>query len=129
MFSHITLGTNDFPKAMAFYDTMLAPLGSLRQLTIEEYSFAACGPEEQPPQFFIGAPFDEESATAGNGTHIALLAPNRAAVGGLHDAALAEGRSDEDTPGPRPHYHEHYYGAYVRDLDGNKIQACCHTPE
>jgi len=63
---------------------------------------------------------------AGNGSHVAFLAPGRAAVREFHAAVLAHGGSDEGAPGPRPHYHRNYYGAYARDPDGNKLQACCH---
>lgn len=71
-------------------------------------------------------PFDDNPATAGNGAHIAFLATRRSAVDAFHAAAMANGGSDEGAPGPRPHYHDHYYGAYVRDPEGNKLQAVCH---
>jgi catechol 2,3-dioxygenase-like lactoylglutathione lyase family enzyme len=89
----------------------------------------AYGPANQPPQFFVCTPYDERPASVGNGTHIALLAPSRAAVDAFHRTAIEAGGTDEGAPGPRPQYHEHYYGAYIRDLDGNKLQACCHEPE
>jgi catechol 2,3-dioxygenase-like lactoylglutathione lyase family enzyme len=129
MFSHITLGTNDIGKAIAFYNSVLATLGMERRYTNLEYDFAGYGEKGGKPQVFICKPFDEAPATHGNGTHIALLAPSRKMVDAFHVAALAAGGSDEGAPGPRPQYHEHYYGAYVRDLDGNKLQACCHDPE
>ena len=129
MFSHITLGTNDINKAIAFYDSVLATLGMERRYTELEHDFAGYGEKGGKPQVFICKPFDGAEASHGNGTHVALLAPNRAAVDAFHVAALALGGSDEGKPGLRPQYHEHYYGAYVRDLDGNKLQACCHDHE
>ena len=129
MFSHVTLGTNDLAKAMTFYDAVLATLGLRRLLTRAEHGFAGYGLQGARLGFFLCRPFDGGAATFGNGTHIALLAPDRASVSAFHAAALAAGGKNEGAPGPRPHYHEHYWGAYVRDLDGNKLQACCHRPE
>ena len=62
-------------------------------------------------------------------THVALVAENRAQVDAFHGAALAAGGTDNGGPGLRPHYHEHYYGAFVLDPDGNNIEAVCHAPE
>jgi len=129
MFSHVTLGANDLAKAVAFYDRLLAPLGMERLYTQLEDGFAGYGDKGGKPQVFICTPFNGGPATHGNGTHIAFLAPSRKAVDAFHAAALAAGGTDEGAPGPRPHYYEHYYGAYVRDRDGNKLQACCHKPE
>ena len=129
MFSHITLGTNDLVRAAVFYDTVLATLGMERRYNAPEHGLVGYGEQGGKPQVFICTPFDGEKATHGNGTHIALLAPSRDAVDCFHVAALAAGGSDEGAPGLRPQYHEHYYGAYVRDPDGNKLQACCHDPE
>jgi catechol 2,3-dioxygenase-like lactoylglutathione lyase family enzyme len=79
------------------------------------------------PKTFIGPTFDGKPAQPGNGVHIAYLVPSRRHVDAFHAAALAHGGSDEGAPGLRSHYHPHYYGAYVRDPDGNKIQAVCHS--
>ena len=78
-------------------------------------------------KIFIGATFDGKPATCGNGTHVAFLAKDRATVDAFYTAALAQGGSDEGPPGLRAHYHPNYYGAYVRDPDGNKLQAVCHS--
>jgi len=129
MLSHITLGTNDFDRALNFYDKVLAPLGIKRAWTQAEYGFAKYEGADGATPLFICKPFDGNPATHGNGTHIAFAAPNHAAVDAFHAAAMAEGGKDEGAPGPRPQYHEHYYGAYVRDPDGNKLQACCQKPE
>jgi catechol 2,3-dioxygenase-like lactoylglutathione lyase family enzyme len=60
--------------------------------------------------------------------HIAIAAPNRAAVDAFHRAALAAGGRDNGAPGLRPHYHPNYYAAFVRDPDGHNIEAVCHAP-
>lgn len=78
------------------------------------------------PKLFIVPPFDGKAAQSGNGAHVAFLVTERAIVDEFHKTGLEHGGSDEGAPGPRPHYHPNYYGAYVRDSDGNKIQAVCH---
>ena len=124
MFSHITLGTNDWPTAKAFY---LAVAGALElPLFLERDGGAAWG-EATGPKLFVGPAFDGAAATTGNGTHVAFLARSRAVVDAFYATALANGGSDEGPPGLRPHYHPNYYGAYVRDPDGNKLQAVCHS--
>jgi catechol 2,3-dioxygenase-like lactoylglutathione lyase family enzyme len=60
--------------------------------------------------------------------HVAFLAPSREVVHAFHEAALAAGGRDNGAPGLRPQYHEHYYGAYVLDPDGNNVEAVCHDP-
>ncbi|MDE0808619.1 MAG: VOC family protein [Alphaproteobacteria bacterium] len=80
----------------------------------------------QSAQFWVLSPFNRETATVGNGAHGAFLGPDRASVDAFHAAAMATGGVDEGAPGLRPQYHETYYGAYVRDPNGNKTQAVCH---
>lgn len=126
MFSHVTIGSNNVEKAMEFYDAVMAALGNERFYAAENavaYGTAAGA------KIWILAPFDGNEATAGNGAHVAFLAPNREAVHDFHEAALAHGGSDEGPPGPRPHYHANYYAAYVRDPEGNKLQAVCHRSQ
>ena len=126
MFSHITVGTNDLQRAGAFYDSVLGTIGHARSM--ERDTFVAYG-DRSGARFFVMAPFDGGAAAAGNGWHAAFSANTRAEVDAFHAAALAAGGIDEGAPGLRPHYHENYYGAYVRDPDGNKIQAVCKNPE
>ena len=125
MFSHATIGTNDIDRAVTFYDAVFACLGIERFYLKDDH--AGYG-KAHDDQVWVMKPFDGNPATVGNGTHIAFLAESRTQVDAFHDAALAHGGSDEGVPGLRPHYHPNYYGAYVRDPDGNKIQAVCHTP-
>lgn len=123
MFSHVTLGTNDYAKAEKFYDAVMAVLG--HPVMFKASGTAAYG-TPTGPKVFIVPPFDGKAAQPGNGVHVAFLVQERATVDAFHAAALAYGGVDEGAPGPRPHYHKNYYGAYVRDPDGNKIQAVCH---
>ena len=124
MFSHMTLGTNDLERARTFYEPVMAALGIEQPFSLPRTLVFG---ELAGPKLFIVSPFDGAPANSGNGTHAAFLAPNHAMVDAFHAAALAHGGSDEGAPGPRPHYHAHYYGAYVRDPDGNKLQAVCHS--
>ncbi len=124
MFSHITLGTNDIDRARRFYEPVMAALGIEQPFALPgSIVFGAM----IGPKLFIVSPFDGAAASHGNGTHAAFLASDHAMVDRFHAAALAHGGSDEGAPGLRPHYHANYYGAYVRDPDGNKLQAVCHS--
>ncbi|WP_244606624.1 VOC family protein [Arsenicitalea aurantiaca] len=73
--------------------------------------------------FSLNTPADGEQATTGNGTHIAFEVEKRAAVDACYQAALANGGMGDGAPGVRPEYDAHYYAAFVRDPDGNKIEA------
>jgi len=123
MFSHITLGTNDLERARRFYEPVMATLGIDQPFKLPDTLVFG---ELAGLKLFIVSPFDGGAAQAGNGPHAAFLAPDRRAVDAFHAAALASGGTDEGAPGLRPRYHAHYYGAYVRDPDGNKLQAVCH---
>lgn len=124
MFSHITLGTDNWPRSKRFYDAITQALNI--PVFLERDAGAAFG-EMVGPKLFVGPAFDGAPATSGNGTHVAFLAKSRAEVDAFYAAALETGGSDEGAPGMRPQYHPNYYGAYVRDPDGNKLQAVCHS--
>lgn len=117
--SHVSVGTNDFERAVAFYDAVLPTLGITRNLSHP----GAVAYGKAFPEFWVQTPIDEAPATVGNGTHVGFLAPSREAVDAFHAAALAAGAVDDGAPGPRPLYGEPYYGCFVRDLDGHKIEA------
>ncbi|QNK71049.1 VOC family protein [Variovorax sp. PAMC26660] len=124
MFSHITVGCTDLARAAAFYDALLTPLGLKRRaVTPDGGSEAACWvmPEQTLPRFYVYIPLDGEPASVGNGSMVAFGAPAPHAVDAAHEAALRHGGRDEGAPGPRPRYGQGYYGAYLRDPDGNKI--------
>lgn len=124
MFSHVTVGSNDLPKAKAFYDSLLMPLGVLRRA--DHPDAAGYGKQGHRPQLWIVRPLDRKPASAGNGITVGLEASDRASVDAAYKAAIAAGGRDEGPPGLRTHYHPNYYGAYLRDPDGNKICVVCH---
>lgn len=127
MYSHVTVGTNDIERAGRFYDAVLAPLGIVRHKSFRValgYAPEAFSGINAP--FWVLRPYDRKGASAGNGPMAAFAAGTRAAVDAFHAAAMAHGGTDEGPPGVRTHYHPDYYGAYVRDPDGNKLCAVCH---
>jgi len=129
MISHVFTGVGDFSAAHRFYAAVMTELGHAQRFRDDSKPWAAWQPAGGGrPLFIIGRPYDGAPANPGNGPMTALLAPSRAAVDAAHAAALANGGSCEGPPGLRPHYHPHYYGAYFRDPDGNKIGVCCHDP-
>lgn len=117
--SHVSAGVSDLGRAAAFYDSVLAVIGARR--IVDEPFGIAYGREF--PEFWIAPPHNGLPASPGNGTHFAFLAAERAQVHAFHAAALAAGGHDDGQPGPRPHYGKQYYGCFVRDRDGNKIEA------
>ncbi|CAN5887531.1 VOC family protein [soil metagenome] len=126
LFSHITIGSNDVARAKAFYDGVCQALGLAR---LADYPSAiAYGQPGGRPQLWILHPLDKNAASVGNGITLGLDAPDRPAVNAAHEAGLSGGGKDEGAPGLRTHYHPHYYGAYLRDPDGNKICVVCHKP-
>lgn len=130
MISHITLGTNDLERAKTFFAPIMKAL-SLVQVPMERSDpFVMWNNRETfRPAIALTKPENGKPHDAGNGQMLALLAPDRATVDTIHAMALSGGASDEGAPGLRPHYHPNYYGAYFRDLDGNKICIVCHDAE
>lgn len=124
MFSHITVGTRDLERAGRFYGAVLLPLGLKRRAVTPDGGPAAlCWVTEHAllPRFYVYMPYDGEPASAGNGSMVAFLAPTQEAVSAAHAGGLAQGGTDEGAPGMRPHYGDGYFGAYLRDPDGNKV--------
>jgi len=119
MLHHVSIGSNDIARARAFYDAVLATLGM--RVLAEDESSADYGAGEIV--FSVETPVDGRPATAGNGVHIAFQARDRATVQAFHRSGLAHGGRDDGAPGPRPEYDANYYGAFLRDPDGNKIEA------
>jgi catechol 2,3-dioxygenase-like lactoylglutathione lyase family enzyme len=118
MIHHLSLGVADLARAMAFYDRALAPLGWVR--VWDRHDAAGYG---RPGGEDVVALYVSARTGAGPGFHLALTAPSRAAVDAFHAAALAAGAADCGVPGPRPHYGEAYYAAFVIDPDGWKLEA------
>jgi catechol 2,3-dioxygenase-like lactoylglutathione lyase family enzyme len=127
MLSHTHLGVTDFPRAFAFYSILMEELGCVLKFTEPEKAWAGwMQPSVERPLFLIGHPVDGNPAQPGNGQMLALLARDRRTVDRCHAKALTFGCVDEGSPGLRPLYHPDFYGAYFRDLDGNKLCICCH---
>jgi catechol 2,3-dioxygenase-like lactoylglutathione lyase family enzyme len=130
MISHVFVGIGDFEPALSFYSEVLAELGLILKFSDPHKPWAGwMSPLAARPLFVISKPYDGQHAAPGNGQMVALLAPTRAAVDRAYARAIAMGGACEGAPGLRPHYHADYYGAYIRDLDGNKIGICCHDAE
>lgn len=123
--SHVSLGTNDFPSAKRFYDAVLATLGMRCVMDFDE----GAGYGREFPEFWVQLPFDGASANPGNGTHVCFNAATQEAVQAFHQKALELGAEDEGKPGVRKEYSDNYYAAFVRDLDGHKIEAMCRLPK
>jgi catechol 2,3-dioxygenase-like lactoylglutathione lyase family enzyme len=127
MLDHVGYPVSDYARSKAFYLAALAPLGYtlFREITDAETGGHGdhAGFGAPHPDFWIGT--GKACATT---THVAFRARDRAAVDAFYKAALAAGGRDNGAPGPRPHYHENYYGAFVLDPDGNNVEAVCHDP-
>jgi catechol 2,3-dioxygenase-like lactoylglutathione lyase family enzyme len=128
MIDHIGLAVSNMERSTAFYSNALKPL---RIAVIMEVSAEQTGGDahagfgkDNKAFFWIGTGNKPKG-----GAHVAFAAQTRAEVDSFYQAALAAGGRDNGAPGPRPHYHEHYYGAFVFDPDGNNIEAVCHRPE
>jgi predicted lactoylglutathione lyase len=118
MIGYVTLGTNDREKSSKFYDALCGELGVGRMMDNE--TFIAWGKPGGGAGIGLTKPFDGSAATVGNGVMVALEAKDQAQVQKLYDIALANGGTDEGAPGDRG---GGFYGAYFRDLDGNKLCA------
>ncbi len=124
MIDHTGILVRDWAKSKAFYDAAFAPLGySLLAEVPEQYTggVKVGGYGKAKPDFWL-----TENAEPGPGRHYAFVANSQAEVDAFYAAAMANGGTDNGGPGPRPHYHEHYYGAFVFDPDGNNVEAVFH---
>jgi catechol 2,3-dioxygenase-like lactoylglutathione lyase family enzyme len=127
MIDHTGLSASDFDKSKAFYTKALSAIG---YALLMEFPASVTGNtdvagfgEPPKPDFWI------YKGVANNPpVHVAFRVSSRAIVDAFYKAALAAGGRDNGAPGVRPHYHEHYYGAFVLDPDGNNIEAVCHSP-
>ena len=118
MIGYVTLGTNDLQRAARFYDAICGELGVGRMMDFE--TFIAWGVEGGGAGIGLTKPFDGNAATVGNGVMVAFEAKDKEQVHRLYDIAMANGATDEGAPGPRG---EGFYAGYVRDPDGNKLNA------
>jgi catechol 2,3-dioxygenase-like lactoylglutathione lyase family enzyme len=122
MIGYATVGTNDWNRALAFYDALLAELGAKRVMDYE--TFVAWSQGRGRPGFALAKPYERKPATVGNGSMVAFQVGKPAEVDALYRKALSLGGTDEGPPGDRG---DGYYGAYFRDLDGNKLNFHCWT--
>lgn len=130
MFSHVFVGVTDFDRALAFYAPLMEVLGIQPRFCERERPWAGWQSAPDPrPLFLIGKPHNQEPHLPGNGQMVAFLATSRAIVDRAYATALANGGTSEGAPGLRPEYHDNYYGAYVRDPDGNKLCVACHRAQ
>jgi catechol 2,3-dioxygenase-like lactoylglutathione lyase family enzyme len=124
MIGYATLGSNDIDKALDFYDALFAATGGKRLMQMPDerkLTFYGAGPGK--PMLAIGRPYDGEVATSGNGTMVALAADTREQIDQIYAKAIELGGGDEGAPGTRGPETMGFYGAYFRDLDGNKFCA------
>lgn len=131
MIDHVSVGVTNMARSKAFYDAALTPLG-LAPVYPFEISGQLVGVgygEPEKPSFWVQLPMNGQSASMGNGMHIAFRAKTRAAVDSFYLAAMSQGGIEDGAPGLRTEYHPSYYAAFVRDPDGNKIEAVCHATE
>jgi catechol 2,3-dioxygenase-like lactoylglutathione lyase family enzyme len=128
---HVSVGVTNVRRSKAFYDAALAPLG-MAPIYPVEISGQLVGVgygQDNKPSFWIQLPINGQPASMGNGAHIAFRAERREHVDAFFLAAMEHGGVEDGRPGLRTEYHPDYYGAFVRDPDGNKIEACSHTHE
>ena len=122
MIGYVSVGTNDFERARAFYDALMAELGAKRQMDYD--TFVSWSQGKDKPGFALASPFNKKRATVGNGCMVAFEVEKPERVDILYRKALALGATDDGPPGDRG---DNYYGAYFRDLDGNKLNFHCWT--
>jgi catechol 2,3-dioxygenase-like lactoylglutathione lyase family enzyme len=119
---HLGIQCTDVRASAAFYDTVLAPLGGVRVMDFGEFIGYGVPPK---PDFWIGV---QQTGEGFRESHIAFAAPDRAAVRAFFEAATGTGAEVLHEPRLWPEYHPNYYGAFVRDPDGNNVEAVCHRP-
>jgi catechol 2,3-dioxygenase-like lactoylglutathione lyase family enzyme len=120
MLHHVSIGVADVAQAAEFYDAVLGALGYKRTAQYLPYAIGYGG---ATAEFWIQLPADQGSPSPGNGAHIGFSARNHEAIHRFHETALDNGGTDNGAPGPRPNYGPDYYGAFVRDPYGNKLEA------
>lgn len=123
MIHHVSLGTNDIGRARRFYDAVLAVFGMV-PMASTGYGLAY---GSGTFHFSVQLPVDGAPASVGNGTHVAFAVEERGMVDRFYAVALANGGRGDGEPGLRPEYDAHYYGAFVRDPDGHKLEAVTYS--
>jgi len=127
MIDHVSYAVSNFKNSRAFYDAALKPLGYTVQMEFGLHT--GYGTKGKPFFWIDGAGDPKEHVGKVRGFHLAFQAPDRASVDAFYNAAIAAGGHDNGKPGLRPDYHPNYYGAFVIDPDGYRIEAVCHRPQ
>jgi catechol 2,3-dioxygenase-like lactoylglutathione lyase family enzyme len=122
MIDHVSIGVRDLAASTRFYDAALAPLGYVK-MHIREKTVGWARSGKMHAEFWINARPGMKPAAADSGSHICLRTLGAEAVDAFHAAALKAGGTSDGAPGTRREYSEKYYAAFIRDLDGNKIEA------
>ena len=122
MIGYVCVGTNDWKRGLAFYEALMTELGAKRVMNFD--TFVAWSQGRDKPGFALAQPHDKKPATVGNGSMVAFAVHKPEQVDALYKKALSLGGTDEGPPGDRG---DNYYGAYFRDLDGNKLNFHCWT--
>jgi catechol 2,3-dioxygenase-like lactoylglutathione lyase family enzyme len=125
---HISLPAADLRRAAAFYDAVLATVGLRRTKESARAIGYGAANAAAPCFWLLQSAAEKNVARAGTGLHVSFVAPTREAVERFHACALQAGGKDAGAPGERPEYTRPFYGAFVRDLDGFKIEAVCRAP-
>jgi catechol 2,3-dioxygenase-like lactoylglutathione lyase family enzyme len=120
MIDHVSIAVRDIKAAESFYTALLAPLGLSK---LREWPDAAVGYGKRYPEFWINRRSDMTPVAKGSGVHICLRATSAEAVNAFHAVAIARGGISDGAPGPRLEYNDRYYAAFIRDPDGNRIEA------
>lgn len=123
MIGYVTLGVRDIDRALEFYSALLGTIGATQLMAMEENGFTMYGVAWDKPGVVITKPYDGGPAAPGNGNMVALTMDSRDKVDALHAKALELGGTCEGQPGIREPAEMGFYGAYFRDLDGNKLCA------
>ena len=116
MIGYVTVGTNDLERAKQFYDNLFGELGARSFIANERIVFWTV--KDGASSFAIAKPYDEKEASVGNGNMVAVHVDSREQVDAIYAKAMELGATDEGPPGERM---PTFYGAYIRDLDGNKL--------
>ncbi|MDD7973353.1 VOC family protein [Roseinatronobacter alkalisoli] len=117
--NYVMIGSNDVSRARPYFDAVLPLIGGA--VCADYMPHAFCYRLRGGGRIWVASPFDKQAATPGNGNMVGLNCKSKEEVQAAHAVALANGASNEGDPGPRPQYGPDFYGAYVRDLDGNKM--------
>ena len=123
MLDHLSIQCRDVERSAAFYDAVLATVGGSRIMEFGQIIGYGVGGK---PDFWLGPLADEGTNRP---VHVAFAAADRASVRAFFEAAVAAGAEVLHEPAEHPEYHAAYYGAFVRDPDGNNVEAVCHVPE